>query len=337
MVRIHQERPPNRADYPPIWVDRRTVNVWTEDGLVVAAWCTTRGSQDDPTKTGGVVRVRRPIGSYEGAVPQPLFATSPRPLGQMGPTLVVHVLGRSRVTLNNTSVDKWPSRRGRSLFMYLLTHRDPWPSRETLMDAFWPNSSHEAARNCLNVAVHGLRRALRAAVDVPVVVQVRGTYLLHPNIWLWLDVEEFEHHVARGRELEESDGDPTRATAELDLAASLYQGDFLADHPYEEWSVSTESAYASAISTPDSAQSPLPQYDELRHVCSSLPADYRARSLSRGCAPPPHALLQPARPTPSGSAPVLGMRGGTQSRVRHRGSASHPSNCTERIRCHQLV
>ena len=105
------------------------------------------------------------------------------------------------------------------------------------MDAFWPNSSHEAARNCLNVAVHGLRRALRAAVDVPVVVQVRGTYLLHPNIWLWLDVEEFEHHVARGRELEESDGDPTRATAELDLAASLYQGDFLADHPYEEWSV----------------------------------------------------------------------------------------------------
>jgi DNA-binding SARP family transcriptional activator len=104
------------------------------------------------------------------------------------------------------------------------------------METFWPNSTPNSARNSLNVAVHGVRRALRAAADVPVVVLSRGTYRLHPDVRLWLDVEEFERHVGRGRVLEEAN-EPTRATAEYELAASLYQGDFLADDPYQEWPV----------------------------------------------------------------------------------------------------
>jgi DNA-binding SARP family transcriptional activator len=107
-----------------------------------------------------------------------------------------------------------------------------------LMEAFWPNAVPESARNSLNVAVHGLRRALRAAADVPVVILDDGTYRLHPDVRLWLDVEEFEHRVGRWRELEES-GELAEATAECEVAASLYQGDFLADDPYEEWPVLT--------------------------------------------------------------------------------------------------
>jgi DNA-binding SARP family transcriptional activator len=156
--------------------------------------------------------------------------------GEASSTLTVHLLGTFWVTLNDVSVSEWPSGRGRSVFKYLLTHRNPWPSREMLMEAFWPNAVPESARNSLNVAVHGLRRALRAAADVPVVVLDGGTYRLHPDVRLWLDVDEFERHVGLWRELETS-GEPTGATGEYELAASLYQGDFLAEDPYEDWPV----------------------------------------------------------------------------------------------------
>jgi DNA-binding SARP family transcriptional activator len=42
--------------------------------------------------------------------------------------------------------------------------------------------------------------------------------------------------VARGRRLDAA-GDPAGAAAEYERALALYQGDFLADDPYEEWPV----------------------------------------------------------------------------------------------------
>jgi DNA-binding SARP family transcriptional activator len=152
--------------------------------------------------------------------------------------LAVHLLGPLRVTIDGTPVKRWPSGRGRSLFKYLLTYRHPWPHREALMEAFWPRSTPEAARNSLNVALHGLRRALRVATDLPVVVLEDGTYRLHADLRLWVDVDEFEDHVQAGRRLEAA-GAPDGAIAEYELAVAVYQGDFLADDPYEEWPVLT--------------------------------------------------------------------------------------------------
>jgi DNA-binding SARP family transcriptional activator len=152
--------------------------------------------------------------------------------------LTVRLLGRLQVSLNGVAVQQWPSGRGRSLFKYLLTHRDLWPQREVLMETFWPQSSPAAARNSLNVAIHGLRRALRAAADVPVVVFEGGAYRLAAGLRLWVDVDEFERHAEAGHWLENA-GEQAAAIAELELAASLYQGDFLDDDPYEDWPVLT--------------------------------------------------------------------------------------------------
>jgi DNA-binding SARP family transcriptional activator len=102
------------------------------------------------------------------------------------------------------------------------------------MDAFWPEAAPPAARNSLNVAVHGLRRAFRDAARGPVVVLEDGTYRLGPQLRLWLDIDEFTHHVAGGRQLEAA-GVAAGAAAEYERALALYQGDFLADDPYEEW------------------------------------------------------------------------------------------------------
>ena len=121
---------------------------------------------------------------------------------------------------------------------HLVTHRDPWPRREQLMEAFWPEAAPAAARNSLNVAVHGLRRAFRDSAGIQVVVLEDGSYRLGPGLRLWLDTDEFELHVAGGRRLEAA-GDLAGAAAEYERALALYQGDFLADDPYEDWPVLT--------------------------------------------------------------------------------------------------
>jgi DNA-binding SARP family transcriptional activator len=142
------------------------------------------------------------------------------------------------VSLDDVVVADWPSRRARELFKYLVTHRRPWLRREQIVEVFWPDSAPEAARNSLNVAIHGLRRALRAASSVPVVVLEAGAYRLDAGLELWVDVDEFERHVEGGRRLEAA-GELAAAVAEYELATALYQGDFLADDPYEDWPVLT--------------------------------------------------------------------------------------------------
>ena len=104
------------------------------------------------------------------------------------------------------------------------------------MEAFWPEAAPAAARNSLNVAVHGLRRAFRDRAGVQVVVLEDGSYRLGPGLRLWLDTDEFELHVAAGRRLEGA-GEVAGAAAEYERALALHQGDFLADDPYEEWPV----------------------------------------------------------------------------------------------------
>jgi len=150
----------------------------------------------------------------------------------------VHLLGPMSVVIDDVPVDEWSSARTRSLFGYLLTHRQPWPAREVLMEVFWPESSPKASRNSLNVAIHGLRRVLRKAKDVPVIVYSGGSYRLHPDVHLWLDVEEFDKLVERGR-LHEDVGETDQATAAYEFATGLYRGEFLADDPYDDWAAVT--------------------------------------------------------------------------------------------------
>ncbi len=150
------------------------------------------------------------------------------------PEVSVHLLGPMSVVIDDVPIEAWSSARTRSLFGYLLTHRQPWPAREVLMEVFWPEKSSKASRNSLNVAVHGLRRVLSEAKDVPVIVYSGGTYRLHPDVHLWLDVEEFDKLVGRGR-LHEDVGETDQATATYEFATGLYRGEFLADDPYDNW------------------------------------------------------------------------------------------------------
>ncbi len=143
-------------------------------------------------------------GPWPGS-PGPVAVSAPQslllstvPVRSARPGLAVHLLGPMCVAVADLPVEEWPSARCRSLFGYLLTHRQPSPPREVLMEVFWPGSSPEASRNSLNVAVYGLRRTLRSVTDLPVIEYAGGAYRIHPDLDVWLDAEEFDQRVERG-------------------------------------------------------------------------------------------------------------------------------------------
>jgi DNA-binding SARP family transcriptional activator len=157
------------------------------------------------------------------------------PVLKASPAVTVHLLGELQVVFGERPVGKWVSGRGRAVFEYLVFHRHSRVRRERLMNVFWPDAAPDAARNSLNVAIHGLRQSLRpAAGDRPVVVHRDGTYFIEPALDIWVDVEVFEEQLKSARQRLAAD-DYAMAQAELENAIELYQGDFLADDPYEEW------------------------------------------------------------------------------------------------------
>ncbi len=166
---------------------------------------------------------------------------APGPGGGLARAATVHLLGELQVVIGERPVGKWVSGRGRAVFEYLVVHRHTRVRRERLMAAFWPDADADAARNRLNVAIHGLRQSLRAAAgDQPVVIYQDGCYLIDPGLDLWVDIEVFEDLVKSARQHLASD-DPAAAQADFHTAIGLYQGEFLADDPYEEWAqVTTE-------------------------------------------------------------------------------------------------
>jgi DNA-binding SARP family transcriptional activator len=149
--------------------------------------------------------------------------------------VAVHMLGPFNMTIGDLGV-KLPASRGLSLLKYLLLHYKQNTPREVLMDIFWPDTEPETARNNLNVTMHNLRRALRTATNLSVIVYEDGAYGLDPNLQVWLDVYEFEICVRAGQRLETKNQLST-AVAEYEAAISLYQGDFLEQSPYEEWPI----------------------------------------------------------------------------------------------------
>jgi DNA-binding SARP family transcriptional activator len=149
--------------------------------------------------------------------------------------VAVHMLGAFSMTIVDLTV-KLPASRGLSLLKYLLLHHKQSTSREVLMDVFWPEAEPETARNNLNVAMHSLRKALRKVIFLPMIAFQDGTYGLEPNLQVWLDVEEFERCVKTGQRLEARD-QLTAAVTEYETAISLYQGDFLEQNLYDEWTV----------------------------------------------------------------------------------------------------
>jgi DNA-binding SARP family transcriptional activator len=155
--------------------------------------------------------------------------------------LTAHFFGTFRVSVDGTPVDTGSSRRTRNMLAYLLAYRRSAVPRDVLMDVFWPAAVPDAARNCLHVALTGVRQALRAASPLTVVERRFDTYRINDALSVWTDVEQFELACAAGRRADAA-GDPATAIRCYETACQLYEGDFLADEPYADWAVATRDA-----------------------------------------------------------------------------------------------
>ncbi|MDX2030682.1 MAG: BTAD domain-containing putative transcriptional regulator [Blastocatellia bacterium] len=171
------------------------------------------------------------------AVSPPPLVAEPDSGGVSRPSLAVYFLSPFRVLLDEEPVAGWPNCKGKSIFKYLVTHRERPISKEVLMEIFWPEGDPDSARNNLNVAIYGLRKSLtRANVDYSYVLFQDGCYLLNPELEIWVDTEAFMKHVRKAKDLERR-GDLSAAIHEYRTAEAIYQSEFLVEDRYEEWLV----------------------------------------------------------------------------------------------------
>lgn len=189
-----------------------------------------------------ITKIHLPAEKHQSFIPT--ISTSPKSSHRTGGipesalsrnSVVVQMLGPFNIAIQDRPV-KIPASRGLSILKYLLLHHKQATPRDVLLDVFWPESEPDAARNNLNVAMHGLRHTLRTATDESIVCFNDGAYGISPTVDLWLDVEEFEHCIKEGKRLD-AQGHIETALVEYEIAVNLYRGDFLVDHPYENWAI----------------------------------------------------------------------------------------------------
>ncbi|MCP4422707.1 MAG: hypothetical protein GY805_39365 [Chloroflexi bacterium] len=163
----------------------------------------------------------------------PLEATTPKK--SSCPRLTIYCLGTFRVYEDDFPIEAWPSRKGKSIFKYLLLHCKQRITKEVLMAQFWPDATTDAARNNLNVAIYGLRQALRNGHSkFSHVLFEDDCYFLNPEMDIWIDMEAFENACMKGRQLEWQQ-EMAAVVQEYHVAEALYQGELFAEDRYDDW------------------------------------------------------------------------------------------------------
>jgi DNA-binding SARP family transcriptional activator len=152
------------------------------------------------------------------------------------PQLQLLALGTTRIQSNGDSAKGASfSRKGRGILYLLALHQSHGLHKEVLMDTFWRGYCADSARNCLNVTLHGLRRALGQHDQFQQwVVFADDCYAINPTLALHFDVRDFEDRVRQARRYAQQDR-RDKAIVAYGQALACYGGDFLEGEPYAEW------------------------------------------------------------------------------------------------------
>jgi DNA-binding SARP family transcriptional activator len=164
-----------------------------------------------------------------------------RPLPCTLPTRIkIRCLGRFEARSASGQIEHWHSVKAKSVFQYLLVKPHEPTHKDALIEALWPGGTGQASNNNLKAAIHSLRLNLSelspGLESPPIVLFSESSYRLNPDVDLSIDVEEFEKYRANGRRLEK-ERCLSEAMSEFEKAENLYQGDYLEDEPYEEWTL----------------------------------------------------------------------------------------------------
>lgn len=135
--------------------------------------------------------------------------------------LSIHLLGTLAVSVDGGPTLDLGSPTTKSLFAYLVLHRDAPVDRRRLSFIFWPRGTEAAARRSLRQYLHRLRRILDPIDPQGGMIAAEGnTICFTPPLDWYLDVNAFEAAVQSNDTLEQ--------------AVELYRGDLLPEI-YEDW------------------------------------------------------------------------------------------------------
>jgi DNA-binding SARP family transcriptional activator/TolB-like protein len=138
-------------------------------------------------------------------------------------SLTIHVLGPLVIKSDDCRLDKLP-KKARALLAFLAAQNGEAVSRERLADLLWPYQGTEQGRHSLRNCLLELRKALGRGAASDLAADFANCRIEDANV----DLDDFER-LSRSR-------DPRQ----LQAAADLYRGDFLADfyiasEPFQEW------------------------------------------------------------------------------------------------------
>jgi DNA-binding SARP family transcriptional activator len=167
-----------------------------------------------------------------------VFALRPdRRPSQATRQLHIFALGELRIeTPEGPLSGDWLEQRPGQLLRVLVCERHRVAPADAIAEAIWPHAG-PAAANTVRHFVHALREKLEPRRpkhgESCSVVCRRGGYALRSE-YVWIDADEFEQEAGEGLAALAA-GDRVLAHAHLGRAVALYQGDFLSDEPYAEW------------------------------------------------------------------------------------------------------
>jgi DNA-binding SARP family transcriptional activator len=156
-----------------------------------------------------------------------------------GPELTIKALGRIRVDSREGPLGgNWLQQRPGQILKYLICERDRVVQAEEIAEALWPSAGRQGLSSVRHY-IHGLRDKLEPGRSprsgAPFIVTVRGGYAVNRR-HVRIDADVFTESVREGLGAVEAE-DTEKAGQMLELAMSLYRGDFLEDEPYAEWAM----------------------------------------------------------------------------------------------------
>ncbi len=156
-----------------------------------------------------------------------------------GYTLHVRTLGTFAVRRGDVPVaeQEWRREKARRLFQFFLVHRGHFLQREQIWDALWPGLPPKNAENHFKVALNALNRALepgRSRQAPPFfVIRQESAYGLNRAAAIEYDADVFLDLLASADRLTSTS--PEDAITHYRDALAMYNGPFLPDALYEDW------------------------------------------------------------------------------------------------------
>ncbi len=152
--------------------------------------------------------------------------------------LQVYTLGQFKVTrqAEEISPKAWGRDKAIQLFQYLLANSNAKHiHKEKIIDRLWEDQDMDDGNRDFKIALHGINKALepeRKSRSEPTYLMRQGiSYSLNQNR-IWIDSVALQHTIS----LAHNESDPDRRIELFYYANSIYQGIFLPNRIYEDWS-----------------------------------------------------------------------------------------------------